>query len=253
MSWGGDESSNETTTDSTFTTPIGHPGVTFLASTGDSGSPGMYPAYSPNVVAVGGTTLHVSSSGTYESETAWSDSGGGVSSYEPAPAFQAGLGYGGRATPDVAYDADPNTGIYVYDSYIGGWYVFGGTSAGSPQWAGLIALVDQGRAAEGAGPLNGATQLLPALYSLSSADFHDITTGSAGGNSAKPGYDLVTGLGSPVANRLIPDLVTVDSSNTASPPPATWQSLGEPVLQVVAANDANGDLRLFAIGSDHAV
>ena len=80
MSWGGSESSNEASQDSIFTTPAGHTGVTFLVSSGDSGAPAEYPAASPNVVSVGGTTLNLTSSGNISTETAWSDSGGG-----PAP------------------------------------------------------------------------------------------------------------------------------------------------------------------------
>ena len=92
MSFDGSESSGESSLDSVFTTPSGHPGVTFLASTGDSGAPGGYPAFSPNVVAVGGTTLTINSS-TYAwvSETGWSDSGGGQSVYESKPSYQSGV------------------------------------------------------------------------------------------------------------------------------------------------------------------
>ena len=67
----------ESSTDSDFTTPTGHPGVTFLACTGDQAAPGGYPAFSPNVIAVGGTTLSVDSNGNYLGESAWSDGGGG--------------------------------------------------------------------------------------------------------------------------------------------------------------------------------
>ena len=77
--------------DSNFTTPAGHTGVTFVASTGDNGSPGEYPAYSPNVLAVGGTTLTLNSQNNISSETAWSGSGGGISSEEPQPSYQFGV------------------------------------------------------------------------------------------------------------------------------------------------------------------
>src|SRR5205807_737888 len=106
-----------------------------------------------------------------------------------------------RASPDVAYDANPNTGFAVYDTYgQGGWLQVGGTSASAPQWAALIAIADQGRALAGLGSLDGFTQTLPKLYQLPAADFHDITSGS-NGFAAGPGYDLVTGRGSPVANK----------------------------------------------------
>src|SRR5207302_6803748 len=124
MSWGGGESSSESYYDSHFTTPAGHVGgsnlaggVTFLASTGDSGAPTSYPAASKNVVAVGGTSLTLNADNTYNSETAWTDGGGGPSSYESRPAYQASVTTGSkRLNPDVSYDANPNTGFAVYDS-----------------------------------------------------------------------------------------------------------------------------------------
>ena len=218
-SFSGGEFSNESVYDTYFTTPTGHQGVTFLAATGDTGQPGGYPAYSPNVVAVGGTSLTTDGSGNYGSETGWSGSGGGISAYENLPSYQTGSYQNGsvtqtttmRTAPDVSMDADPNTGVAVYDSYdypSSPWLQVGGTSLSTPMWAGLIAIVDQGRAMAGASSLNGATQTLPALYQLPSADFNDVTSGSNGtpNYSAGAGYDLVTGLGTPVANKLIPDL-----------------------------------------------
>jgi subtilase family serine protease len=210
MSWGMQGGfSGETSYDSLFNVT----GVTFVASTGDNGSPGSYPAESPYVVAVGGTTLSMTNSTTYGSEVAWSDSGGGVSSYETRPAFQNGVSSvvgNSRGTPDVSFDANPNTGVYVYDSFDesatgGPWLGVGGTSAGAPSWAALIAIADQGRVSAGLAKLS-STQTLTALYSLPSSDFHDITSGSNGGYKAGVGYDLVTGLGTPVANLLVPAL-----------------------------------------------
>ena len=130
MSWGSSEFSSESSYDSNFTTPAGHSGVTFVASSGDSGGVVEWPAASPNVLSVGGTTLSLNSNNTWKSETAWSDSGGGVSRYEPTPSYQSGLGYSRRATPDVSYDANPNTGFDIYDTYgYGGVLGVGGTSA----------------------------------------------------------------------------------------------------------------------------
>ncbi len=106
MSWSeGDNASDETTYDPYFTTPAGHANVTFLASTGDSGAPGGYPAFSPNVIAVGGTSLYYNSSTNTYSETAWSSGGGGASSYESEPSYQTnypGLvdSTGKRETPE---------------------------------------------------------------------------------------------------------------------------------------------------------
>ena len=118
MSWGIDEYSGQQAVDSTFTTPSGHQGVTFIAASGDQGSPGYYPAYSPNVLAAGGTTLTLNANNAIQSETAWSGSGGGTSQYEPEPAYQQGFQSTGKRTiPDVAWDADPNTGVAMYDSY----------------------------------------------------------------------------------------------------------------------------------------
>ncbi len=224
MSWGGGEFSSESAYNSYFTTPSGHSGVTFVASSGDSGAPTSYPAACPDVLSVGGTTLNLTSSGGYESESGWSGSGGGISAYETQPSYQNGVVTQSttyRANPDVAYDADPNTGFPVYDSYnnpaSAPWGQWGGTSDAAPQWAALIAIADQGRALAGEAPLNGATQTLPMLYGLSSSDFHDITSGTSTGHprySATAGYDLVTGRGTPEANLIVAGLV---GSSTSSP------------------------------------
>jgi hypothetical protein len=187
MSWGNSpEFAGETAYDHIFTTPSGHGGVTFVAASGDDGAPN-YPSTSANVLAVGGTTLTVDSSGDWEGESPWVDSGGGESPYE------------GTDKPDVAYDGDPDTGFLVYDSipFEGetGWQVVGGTSAGTPQWSAIIALVDQGRSVRGLNSLDGATQTIPDIYALPSSDFNTIT-----------GQGL-TGLGSPVGEEIISALV----------------------------------------------
>jgi hypothetical protein len=209
MSFGGSEFSGETSYDADFTTPAGHAGVTFLAAAGDDGTSGgpSYPAVSGRVIGVGGTSLTTTGSYAYSSESTWSDTGGGVSKYELEPSYQRDVqttGY--RTSPDVSYDGNPNTGFAVYDSDdADGWMVVGGTSAGTPQWAGLIAITDQGRAIYGGyGSLDGSTNTLPALYSTYgtsryAATFHDVTTGSSGSIAAKTGYDEVTGLGTPYA------------------------------------------------------
>jgi subtilase family serine protease len=208
MSFGGGEDPSDTSDDSLFTTPAGHAGVTFVASSGDSGTI-SYPAASPNVLAVGGTSLLLSGNNTIASETAWSGSGGGLSQYEPLPGYQqaamANLG-STRGNPDVAYAADPNTGFAVYDSFDnprGPWSQVGGTSAGAPQWAGLIAIANQGRALQHQGSLDGPGQTLPMIYALGGSGFHDVTSGSNAGFSAGAGYDLVTGWGSPNAAQIV--------------------------------------------------
>lgn len=226
MSWGLNEVSGETAWDSVFT----QPGVTYFAASGDSGAGTIWPAVSPNVVAVGGTTLTLNSANAITKETGWGNgklsyffggSGGGFSVYEPLPSFQKNVGisstytqFGVRLSPDVAYDADPNTGFNVISG--GKLYVVGGTSAGSPQWAAILATVDQARAAANLAPLSTA-DTLKALYANPAA-FHDITSGNTGAYtvynsrgrptgtiqvSAAPGYDLVTGLGSPKTGAIV--------------------------------------------------
>jgi hypothetical protein len=185
MSWGGDEFANENAYDWHFNKPS----VTFFASSGDYGSGVLWPACSANVVAVGGTKLNLNvTDGTVVSETAWSESGGGISAYVTLPTYQVdyGLNSSRRAVPDVAYNADPSTGVKVY--YNSQWYVVGGTSAGSPQWAAIHAL--------------GLSAKHVNLYDDAKLDyssyFRDIISGSNGEYNATSGYDCVTGLGSPM-------------------------------------------------------
>jgi subtilase family serine protease len=221
MSWGTDEFKGETSYDSYFTTSSNHNGVTFIASSGDSGTT-CWPSVSSNVLSVGGTTLTVSSSGTYVSETAWSSSGGGVSKYESLPSYQKMLGVSatGRVTPDVSYDANSSTGFLVYDSLAvsgsSGWLVVGGTSAGAPQWAAIIAIANQGRVAGGLTTLTSANAVIYTLYMTdTTSDFHDVTSGrNTSGYSAAKGYDAVTGLGSPIVSWLVNDLATATATST---------------------------------------
>ncbi len=213
MSFGGDEDTTDPLDNATYTTPAGHAGVTFVASTGDDGSPGGYPSFSPNVLAVGGTTLTLNAANNISSETGWIGSGGGISQFEPQPPYQIGFvtqSLTKRTIPDVAFDADPATGVPIYDSYNGSttdpWEQIGGTSFSAPSWAALIAIADQGRPLVGLTSLDGPNATLPAIYSLPASDFNDITSGSNGGFSAGPGYDLVTGRGSPKANLVVAGL-----------------------------------------------
>jgi hypothetical protein len=223
MSWGGSEFSGETGNDSHFNVS----GVTFVASAGDS--PGTeYPAVAPGVVSVGGTTLNTTGSGNYVSESVWSSTGGGYSSQEAIPGYQGTYGSknqqgntvlssqdtnNARGGPDVAYDANPSTGVAVYDTVRygrqRGWFQVGGTSMGAPQWAALVTLADQSRTS----PLS-SSDTLQTLYSVAatnstySADFHDI--------GPVTGYDLQTGLGSPQANNLVPALINTTLAPAAS-------------------------------------
>ncbi|HEY8792225.1 MAG TPA: S53 family peptidase [Gaiellaceae bacterium] len=187
-SWGGSEFSGESSYDSHF---VGS-NVSFFVSSGDSGLPAQYPSASPNVISVGGTTLTFSGQ-TLVSETGWSGSGGGCSAYETATSAQdafatfaqAGCGTK-RGTPDVSLDADPASGVSVYDTtrYQGqaGWFRVGGTSASSPMWA--------ARSADAGAVVNSAY-----VYTNSPITYRDITSGNNGAN-AVAGYDLVTGRGS---------------------------------------------------------
>jgi subtilase family serine protease len=202
-----------------------------------------WPASDPLVTAVGGTYLctdPVTGSIAADSgdpptvcqnnpgvrEVGWIASGGGYSILFPRPAFQSTLPPGStyvgssvgapgpnsnmRGVPDIAFQASSRTGVLVYDSGEGGWFIVGGTSCSAPQWAGLIAIADQ-IAGHDLGYIN------PALYQIAnsprySADFFDVTVGNnqlnppIPGYSASMGWDAVTGLGSPNAANLLPDL-----------------------------------------------
>jgi subtilase family serine protease len=228
MSWGSVEYSGETANDSNYITPTNHQGVSFVACTGDSGSL-WHPSAAPTVLGVGGTSLYLNSGGGYGSETAWNDSygsgGGGVSTQETEPGYQRiAQQTGWRNVPDVAYDADGNTG---FSAIVGGqnYYVYG-TSCGSPQWAALIAIADQGRALNGLGSLDSSNLvngLLPSLYDLYGTPFYaqafnDVTVGTTStGQAAGSGYDTATGLGTPKAGFLIPYL----AGEISIPEPAT--------------------------------
>jgi len=200
-SYGGSESRRESAYDAAYV----HPGVAVTASSGDSGYGTQYPAASPSVIAVGGTTLNLGTGNVYAGESVWSGSGSGCSAYEPANAWQRAVadwsltGCGARrAVADVAADADPSTGAAVYDStpYQGqsGWFQVGGTSLSSPLIAGAFALA--GGIPSGA----NAQQVLYARFSPNNS--HDVTAGSNGACgsimcTAAAGYDGPTGLGTP--------------------------------------------------------
>lgn len=217
MSWTSGEFSGETSLDTNFVSN----GVTFLAASGDNGSGAAYPASSPDVVGVGGTSLSLNTNGTYKSETVWAGSGGGISAYEHEPLFQAQFGIaddsrGYRGAPDVSYDANPGTGFAEYDSYgfgaAYGWFQVGGTSAGTPQWAALIAIANSMRTAARKAHLSSTnTSLYSIAKSHSAANLHAVTSGNNGtcGSlcGALTGYDYMTGLGTPQANAIIASLV----------------------------------------------
>jgi PKD repeat protein len=190
-SWGASEFSSEASDDSYFT----RSGVSYFAAAGDEGSAVIWPSASPDVTSVGGTTVTLTSGGTVGSETVWSGSGGGCSRYESANRAQStgsASCSGKRATPDVALDANPKSGVSVYDgiAYEGqsGWWAVGGTSASTAMWAATAAVN---------GTLIDATGLIDAAYIYlrpGVIPFRDITSGS-NGHPALTGYDLATGLG----------------------------------------------------------
>jgi subtilase family serine protease len=187
-SWGGGEFQGESSYDTYF-----HHGIPITASTGDKGYGVSYPASSPYVTAVGGTSLTTAANARGWSETAWSGAGSGCSSNESKPTWQKDTGCPRRTVADVSADADPNTGVATYDTFNEvGWLVFGGTSVAAPVVASVYALAG-----------NGATAASPSYAYAHSSSLFDVTigsNGSCGGSylcTAKPGYDGPTGLGTP--------------------------------------------------------
>ncbi|MBV8984559.1 MAG: S53 family peptidase [Acidimicrobiia bacterium] len=192
-SYGGNEFYGETSYDLSYT----HAGIPITVSTGDSGYGVEYPASSPNVTAVGGTTLKTASNSRGWTETAWSGAGSGCSAFEPRPSFQssATTGCSNRAVADVSAVADPNTGVSVYDTYGSdtGWEVFGGTSVASPIIASVYALAGNG------------VSIGPSYPYSHSGSLFDITSGTNGCKrraalqlcTARNGWDGPTGLGTP--------------------------------------------------------
>lgn len=203
MSWGGEEFPAETRADncanlddSCFVTP----GVVYFAAAGDG--PGVgWPSASPNVVSSGGTTVRRNAStGNFEQEVAWVTSGGGQSAYETIPSYQstiAGTVGAWRGVPDLSFDADPNTGVWVYDTfpmdgYYYQWWIVGGTSVSAPSLAGIV-----NRAGTFAASSNAELTKIYANKAVT-ADFTDITTGWCGaymGFTVAAGWDFCTGVG----------------------------------------------------------
>jgi len=219
ISWGGPESSwtqqSLTALDAACQSAAAL-GITITAAAGDDGATDGgkgnnvdFPASSPHVLACGGTKLDAHAA-TIASEVVWNElankegaTGGGVSNVFGLPAWQASAKVpgpsgktGGRGVPDVAGDADPTTGYTIRVD--GETSVIGGTSAVAPLWAGLVAVANQQL-----GTKVGFIQ--PAIYAAKAASgFNDITQGNNGAFSAGPGWDACTGLGSPIAGKLIP-------------------------------------------------
>lgn len=220
-SWGGGEYAGEANDDINFRTQYKH--VAYFASAGDSGCGAQYPSSSPFVVSAGGTTVRRNTDHSFNSETCWSGSGGGTSAYEqwgtttdfpgsgmgPWAAFQYPMfgGYLGstyRRTPDMSFDSDPNSGVYVYSGYNGGWFIVGGTSVASPALAGIVNLSGNklGQApAAGGYYSNGENNLIYSELMTTkdyAVNFYDVKSGTNGGScKAAVLWDNCTGVGSP--------------------------------------------------------
>ena len=241
MSWGLLQGPGMDAYQQYFTTPAGHTPITFVASTLDNGlrypNNLYWPSVSPNVLAVGGTSMTLDADGNYLGETGWGPGTGGISTYFAQPDYQKGIVTQStqyRTVPDVSYHADnSNEGFAVYSTVRingqTGWFNAYGDSAGAPQWAALIAIANQQRAAAGLPTLDGPSQVLPGLYALAGANYsayyHDITTGGNAKYSAGVGYDLVTGLGTPKADALVTALASLTGSGgSVSFPPSGGDS-----------------------------
>jgi subtilase family serine protease len=248
-SWGGTESSSDTSLDSST---FNHPGDVITASAGDSDYGVIYPATSPNVVSVGGTRLSTSSTSRGWTESVWNTSqgsegtGSGCSTVEPQPSWQTALGLSGctrRIDNDVAADADPATGLAVYDTSNGngGWNEVGGTSASSPMLAAMFALAG-----------NAGNTPAQDIYTHTS-NFFDVTSGNDGSCSpaylctAETGYDGPTGIGTPDG---IAGLVTGTATGntvTVTNPGNQTGTVGTAVsLQVHASDSATGQTLTYS-------
>ncbi len=216
MSFGTPEGSWTTSYDASFS----QANMSYLAATGDGGTGVEWPSVSSHVLAVGGTSLTYSGSGS-RSEVAWSDTGGGISAYVAKPSYQSSaipdLGsQSTRAVADVSFNADPNTGQYLAVISPGSsgvsWLSAGGTSLATPQWAGLLAIANAQRSLASKAVLGAPHSALYAVASSSgnyASGFLDVTQGSDGSCTsctAHVGYDEVTGLGTPNVGGLLTQL-----------------------------------------------
>ena len=252
------ESASQFTTDAQYFATLASKGVSTFVSSGDGGSTPddtgsgnedagplqvEYYASDPSVTGVGGTTLHVNSSGARSTETAWSGSGGGVSIHFAKPGWQTGTGVPSgakRFVPDVAMPSDPYTGAYVYLG--GSEQTIGGTSWAAPTWAGFCALINEARA--NAGKTGGMGLLNPSLYPLvGTNNFFDVTTGSnaegskAGGKyPATTGYDEVTGIGTPDVAVLVKTLAGQARPTPSPTPPPVSTPTPSPTATPAAPN-----------------
>ncbi len=181
---------------------------------------------------------------------------GGLSAYETQPSYQQGTvtkvpqSLTARTTPDLSFVGGTPTPVDAYDTYNGGVYPGGGTSLSAPGLAGMMAIVDQGRAAAGLTPL-GSVQTLTALYDTPLYDFHDVTVGY-NGYDAGPGYDLVTGIGAPVGNQLLFDLANVNGGVTGPlnyEAPEQYTAAGAPIANNMQLELSGSTIEIFDNGA----
>ena len=218
-SWSGAEYSGQTSDDSNFH----HPGVLMAFATGDAGYQAgtQYPASSQYTLAVGGTSLSRSSNSRGWTETVWNTSstegtGSGCSAYEPTPSWQAGISTGcsKRGEADISADADPNTGLAIYDSYSeGGWLEVGGTSLATPLITAMYALA-------GTPGANDDPASYPYAHTSALNDVTQGSNGSCGGAkvcTAGTGWDGPTGLGTPNGVSALTAGSTTGSVSVANP------------------------------------
>lgn len=206
-------------------------GLLLVAASGDRGAQSNWPASSPSVLAVGGSTLRYDVNSQTATESLWSRSGGAFSAVFPRPPYQEQLDVGvsgfttklarqpglpARATGDVSFNADPLTGQYVAFTEPGKtlrWYSYGGTSIGVPQWAGILAVANSIRRLDGKSLLSDIhTPLYGGALVTGLNDIREGTNGSCAVCAAGDGYDIPSGWGSPVASRLLPLLAELDDN-----------------------------------------
>jgi putative Ig domain-containing protein len=246
-SYGGSESSSDTTYDSEY---YNHPGVAVTASAGDDGYGVSYPAASQYVTSVGGTSLSTASNSRGWTETVWGSSSGGegtgsgCSADDPKPSWQTDTGCSKRTDNDVAADANPNTGLAVYDTYSeGGWLEVGGTSASSPIIASTFAL---------AGTPAAGTYPSSYIYKHTS-NLYDVTSGADGSCSpaylctAEVGYDGPTGWGTPDGVTAFSSSGTTTNTVTVTNPGNQTGTVGTAVsLQITATDSASGQTLTYS-------
>ncbi len=261
-SWGGSETSSDTTYDSEY---FGVSGVVYTASAGDSAYSGgvIYPATSPNVVGVGGTTLDTSSNSRGWTESVWDTSstegtGSGCSAYEPQPAWQKSISIltaacSDRVDNDVAADADPNTGAAVYDTSNdnGGWNEVGGTSESSPMIAAVFALAGNNG--------NGGNNAADSIYTHT-GNLYEVTA-SSNGTCTPPAADSVlctatgaantyngpTGWGTPDGLTAFQSTSTTGNTVTVTNPGSQTGTVGTAAsLQITATDSASGQTLTYS-------